>query len=76
MLVREPRNEVDANAIAVYRRGLIFKAQLGYLSADIASQLASRMDAGEQITATVIEVTGGGLLSRRNVGVNLHLQSD
>ena len=55
-LRREPRNKHDRNAVAVHdRRG----RHLGYLSAELAEDVAPRLDAGEAAVATVLGVTGG-----------------
>lgn len=55
-LRRERWNQYDSNAIAVYdRRG----NQLGYISKDLARELAPRIDGGAQYRVTVYCVTGG-----------------
>lgn len=55
-LRRERWNQYDSNAIAVFDgRG----NQLGYISKELASDLARRIDAGAQFRVTVACVTGG-----------------
>jgi hypothetical protein len=63
-LRREPGNRVDRNAVSVWIRArlwIVFKAdvQIGYLSAQVAEELAPLMDAGRSVTAQVTAVTGG-----------------
>jgi len=55
VLVREPKNKYDRNAIAVFRG----TDQLGYLSKEVAGELAKVMDSGKKLTAKILEVTGG-----------------
>ena len=57
-LVREPGNEMDANAIAVR---LLDGRQLGYLNRRLAAKLAPAMDGGIAYDAAVSAVTGGPL---------------
>lgn len=52
-LVREPNNQYDANAIAVYNE---FNKQLGYIPSDEAEELAPRIDAGEKYQCCVSKV--------------------
>lgn len=66
-LVREPDNPHDPNAIAVYSAS----GQLGYLSAEVAEELAEQMDAGAELGAEVQEVTGG--VDGLKFGVNIKL---
>ena len=64
-LRRERWNQYDCNAIAVYDgRG----NQLGYISKELARDLAPRMDSGAQYRVTVYCVTGGNGYS---YGVNV-----
>jgi HIRAN domain len=57
VLVREPENPYDPDAVKVYRSS---GEQVGYLSADrLASEISSTMGSGEQVTAEVSQVTGG-----------------
>jgi single-stranded-DNA-specific exonuclease len=64
MLVREPQNPADPNAVAV-RYG---RLGIGYVRKQIAARIAPNIDAGERYTAEVRHVTGGGT---RSVGVNI-----
>jgi hypothetical protein len=78
-LVREPRNPVDPDAIQILRivcpddpekpqRG----EQLGYLSRELAGELAPRMDHdGFVLMAQIINVTGGE--SSRSLGINIEV---
>jgi hypothetical protein len=52
-LRRDYDNPVDPNAIAVYHQA----GQLGFLPKDLAQRLAPELDAGEVITAKVVNVT-------------------
>jgi len=64
LLARQPRNPADPNAIGVIRicRGpdgdATFSEQLGYLSREIARELAPLFDEGPVGYAEIIEVTG------------------
>ncbi len=49
-LRREPGNEHDANAIAVHAGG----AQVGYVPAELAAELAGELDAGRPWSAVVL----------------------
>jgi len=51
-LVREPNNEYDPNAIAVYTDGF----QVGFLSGEDAANMAVMMDSGVQFCARVESV--------------------
>ena len=62
---RERWNQYDNNAIAVYDgRG----NQLGYISKELASDMAPKIDGGIQYRITVASVTGGNGYS---YGVNI-----
>lgn len=54
-LVRDPNNQYDRNAIMVLNSS---GNQLGFISKDVASNLASYMDSGARYTATVSAITG------------------
>lgn len=56
ILKREPENEYDENAIAVYKD----EDKIGHIPAHTAIQLAKLMDEGTKVTCNVEEVTGGG----------------
>jgi hypothetical protein len=64
LLLREPENEYDSNAIAVTRlidkdgKNVEAVDMLGHISRDLAERLAPDMDAGETIVAEVKNVTG------------------
>lgn len=78
LLVREPHNRYDRNAVAVYRRGGLLSdtQQIGYISAELAEEIATRIDSGERVEARVLEVAGGGggfLRERKNFGLNIAL---
>lgn len=55
VLKREPKNKYDRNAIAVFRG----TDQLGYLSKEVAEELAKVMDSGKELTANILEISGG-----------------
>lgn len=66
-LVREPDNEFDAAAIAVYCEG----AQIGYLPSHLTNEYAADIDAGHiEMSARVKEVTGGSG-NKPSLGVNI-----
>jgi len=78
LLMREPANPVDSNAVAVIRicRGTDGKTEfgdlLGHLSREIARDLALHFDQGPVGFAEILEITGD--LEHRdcgNVGVNI-----
>ena len=54
-LVREPHNEYDKNAIAVFVGG----RKIGFIPKKRNSELASFMDAGGVIETRLLEFTGG-----------------
>lgn len=54
-LVRDKLNPHDKNAIAVYAGN----NQVGFISKEIAAQLAPKIDRGEQYQCYVANVTGG-----------------
>ncbi len=72
VLEREPDNEYDSNAIAVYcdSPDLDEYKKIGYLSRELAAKLAPVMDAGNSIDAEVLEITGE---DKSNLGVNIQL---
>ena len=65
LLMREENNPVDANAIACLTQQ---KEQLGYLSRQIAAQLAPLIDLGASYTATLEEITGS---DQETLGANI-----
>ena len=54
-LVRDPNNQYDRNAIMVLNSS---GNQLGFISKEVASNLAYNMDSGARYTATVSAITG------------------
>ena len=79
-LEREPNNPVDANAIRL-RRIVCTDAldnprlgeQLGYLSRELAEDLAHNIDKhGFVLFAKIVEVTGGE--NRESLGVNIKIE--
>ena len=79
-LVREPNNPVDHNAIQVRR--VVYSAvpdqprlgeQLGYVSHELAEELAFRMDHfGHVLFAKILNLTGGGE-DGEDFGVNIEV---
>lgn len=61
----EPWNEYDRNAIAVHR---LSGEQLGYLSSELAADLAAQSSQGASFTASICGLTGG---DGESCGVNL-----
>lgn len=55
-LEREPDNPNDSDAIAVFSSE--YGDRVGYISGDLADQLAPQMDRGQLITCQVTEITG------------------
>jgi single-stranded-DNA-specific exonuclease len=74
-LVRDPRNPVDPNAIAV-RYGAL---PLGFIKKGIAKHLAGQIDAGARYRARVESLTGGPSSASgqaKNRGVNIYVWRD
>jgi hypothetical protein len=79
-LTREPNNPSDRNAIQVYR--IVYSdvpdkpklaEQLGYLSRELAEELAPKMDErGSVLMAKITEVTGGE--DYKSFGVNIEVE--
>lgn len=67
-LVRDPNNPYDKNAIKVINSN---GEQIGFISKELASTMAIRMDAGVIYSATVSQITG--MNPGENLGVNLHI---
>ena len=65
---RDRYNPYDSNAVGLYDA---HGNQIGFLSREVASQVAPKMDAGKRYRITVSQVTGGGSWS---YGVNIHIQ--
>lgn len=64
ILVREPNNPYDKNAIKV----IADYQHIGYIRSELAQQLAPLMDQGSAMRAEVKEITGGGSV---NYGCNI-----
>lgn len=68
ILVREPNNEYDPNAVSVYRGGVM----LGYIPKETALKINNDVKEG-RVRCTVSEVTGG-TIGKDNYGVNILLE--
>lgn len=68
-LKRDPKNQYDSNAIKVYAEG----EHIGYISKDLAKDLAPKMDKGVVVTASIDEITGGedGLYYGCNIKIDM-----
>jgi hypothetical protein len=67
LLVREPQNPYDPNAIKVCR---LSGDQIGYISSDIAERMADEMDTGKRFSARIEDMTGG-TRGKPSLGVNI-----
>lgn len=67
LLIPEPSNPADSNAISIYTED--FK-ELGYVKKELAETLSGYMKDGINFIAEVIEVTGG-VEDKENVGCNI-----
>ena len=68
VLVRDPQNPYDHNAIQVHdEQG----RQLGYLSRSVCETLAPMMDNGIEVQCTLSQITGHSL--DQNFGINLQI---
>lgn len=65
-LVREPQNEYDKNAIAVYCN----ENKVGYLKKELAFEIANKIDNGANLECRVVGVSGGG---DYNYGLNVRI---
>ena len=72
MLVREPNNKWDKNAVAIC---LTTGERLGYISRDIAERLSEDLDRGVKMEAEISELTGGGFFSGKERGCNIKISS-
>lgn len=63
-LVREPSNQYDKNAVAVWCNG----KKIGHLSRDLAADIAPLMDSGTAVDGTIEGITGG---SGKTYGCNI-----
>ena len=68
---REPNNEFDENAIAIMS---VRMKKLGYLSADLAEDIAPLMDDGVGLEFTIEEITGGE--DGKAIGCNITIEKD
>jgi len=68
---REPNNEYDCNAIAVYAACVDDCPHIGYLSRELAAELAPKIDAGCRLTGRISEITGGAEKKR---GCNIRVE--
>jgi hypothetical protein len=68
-LVRE-FNKYDTNAVNVLTRN---GKQLGYLSKDVAKEIAPLLDKGKRVDCEISDLTGGGLLFKRTRGCNIKI---
>jgi hypothetical protein len=68
-LVRDPANLYDKNAIRIC---LSTGEQIGFLSADVASELAKKIDKGKVIDAVIHEITGGEE-GKESLGCNIKI---
>ncbi len=71
LLVRDPKNKYDSNAIKVY---LKTGEQVGWIGRDLAERLSEQIDSGTNIIVTISEITGGGLFSGQSYGCNIKIQ--
>jgi len=74
LLEREPDNPFGKNAIAVHAAPLDeidHDDKIGYISHELAEELAPLMDSGHRITCMVLNKTGGGV--GESFGVNIEL---
>ena len=67
-LVRDPKNRYDPRAIEVQRMN---GEQLGYLSRDVAGELAPLLDEDRRFEVEISDLTGGLFKSR---GVNISIE--
>jgi HIRAN domain len=69
VLIREPRNQYDANAIRAEVRG----RQVGYLARHLAAQIAPALDRARVRQFVVCGVVRGGWDDAQNFGVHIWL---
>jgi hypothetical protein len=69
LLIREPGNRFDPNAIKVCRAS---GEQFGHISSDVAVRMAGEMDGGKEFHAFISELTGG-TRSKPTRGVNIEI---
>lgn len=66
LLVREKENQYDSNAIKV----IADYQHIGYVKADLASQIAPMIDSGKSSRCAILCITGGG---DKNYGCNIRI---
>ncbi len=69
LLIREPKNRYDRNAIKVCTQS---HKQLGYISRELAEDMAPLMDEGNRASAQILNVTGESTLGC-NLGCNIEI---
>lgn len=70
--IREPKNPHGKNAIGLWAG----KRQVGYISSELADEIAPQMDAGKPIIVTVTDLTGNGPGESIGVNIVIDLQGD
>lgn len=77
ILIPEPDNPVDENAIGIWVIAPGFltskKVQIGYFEARLAGDLSGRMSSGENVTAKITNITGG-TKDKPTLGVNILIE--
>ena len=66
LLVREKENQYDSNAIKV----IADYQHIGYVKADLASQIAPMIDSGKSSRCAILCITGGG---DKSYGCNIRI---
>jgi hypothetical protein len=59
LLIREPKNQYDPNAIMVCTHA---RTQLGYIDSELAEDMAPVMDQGNGATAQITKITGQDII--------------
>ena len=72
LIVRQPDNPHDKNAVAVIHEST--GQQLGFLSRDIARDVAKAIKKGVTYRGGIKNLTGGGLLFDRTRGANIFVE--
>lgn len=77
ILKREPDNVYDKNAIGVWIKATAFffftsEVQIGFISAELAGELARHIDNGGYVSGHILNVTGG-TENKTSLGVNIQL---
>ena len=79
ILKREPNNRYDKNAVGVWIKRKVFlffesEIQIGYLSAELAEDIAECMDSGGTVEACISEITGG-TAEHPTIGVKISIST-